>query len=319
VEHNSGERPETSTSARRSSSCSRILVEVVVLPLRLRSRAVQQLAAAHFGLCPGPSMASGASAEHLCGFLGLPGVAFLRRGTVVRAAERRQLASPGVRRRAPASRRRERSTRTLVQEFSRRGQDAIDSRVPELVEEVDPGIVPGVSLRIVRYPHRVLRAPNEPVTVFDDALLKLVRDMFKVMYASRGVGLAAPQVGINKRVMVFNPKGDPRAWLSEVALVNPRIIERSEATEEGMEGCLSFPGVSGDIERSLMIKVEAMKPNGKRFQVKYQGWTARIFQHEYDHLDGVLFIDRMKPAVREQNREALENLMRQVPESERAL
>jgi peptide deformylase len=157
------------------------------------------------------------------------------------------------------------------------------------------------------------------VTVFDDALAKLVRDMFKLMYASNGVGLAAPQVGVNKRLMVFNPKGDSRAWLTEVALVNPRIIERSEATEEAAEGCLSFPGVSGEVERSIWIKVEAEKPNGRRFRVKYSGWTARIFQHEYDHLDGILFIDRMKPSVREQNRSALEALVSQVPQSERAL
>ncbi|KAF6001635.1 peptide deformylase [Cyanidiococcus yangmingshanensis] len=261
-------------------------------------------------------MSSGHVTERMVGFLSTPATVWWNaRGQVSKTA-RLPLRLPRrlLHENRPSRTRRRLTSWVLGQEVQGSSRDPMG-----MEEETDPGTVPGVDLRIVRYPHRQLRAPNEPVTVFDDALAKLVRDMFKLMYASRGVGLAAPQVGVNKRLMVFNPKGDSRSWLTEVALVNPRIIERSETTDEALEGCLSFPGISGEVERSIWIKVEAEKPNGRRFRVKYTGWTARIFQHEYDHLDGILFIDRMKPAVREQNRAALETLVSQVPKSERAL
>ncbi|KAA8496105.1 Peptide deformylase 1B, chloroplastic [Porphyridium purpureum] len=179
----------------------------------------------------------------------------------------------------------------------------------EIELEVDPGVVPGTSLQIVKYPSPILRAENALVTEFDRELVELTKQMFKVMYASRGVGLAAPQVGVNKRVMVFNPKGDAAAWLSEVALVNPRIVEQSGKTELGDEACLSFPGMGGKVDRSVWIKVEAQKPNGKKFKVKYTGWEAIVFQHEYDHLEGVLYIDRLSEPERERVQPRLDELI----------
>ena len=113
------------------------------------------------------------------------------------------------------------------------------------------------------------------------------------MYAAEGVGLAAPQVGVNKRLMVYNEAGDKTKWLQEVVLVNPKIVEFSDAREIETEGCLSFPNMNGKVERSKWIKVEALSLKGKKMKKKYTGWEARIFQHEYDHLDGILYVDRL--------------------------
>ncbi|CAN8073484.1 unnamed protein product [Agarophyton chilense] len=170
-------------------------------------------------------------------------------------------------------------------------------------DEIDPGIVEGTSLRILKYPHPLLRAENETVNVFDNALKQTAREMLRIMYASKGVGLAAPQVGINKRLMVFNPEGEERAFIQEVVLVNPEVVATSKKTDVEMEGCLSFPGMAGRVRRHEWVKIEAQRLNGKRFKTKFGGWKARIFQHEYDHLQKTLYVDRLeeddKPSVRE--------------------
>jgi len=180
-------------------------------------------------------------------------------------------------------------------------------------EEIDPGIVQvseNETLEIVKYPHPSLRSPNALVTEFNGAELKLfIKQMFKMMYASNGVGLAAPQVGINKRILVFNPKGDSKAFLQEVALINPKIIRKSPKLEDGPEGCLSFPNIGGEISRHVWVEVEAFRANGKKFKVKYTGWEAVIFQHEYDHLDGIVFIDRMNEKDKKQNENQLKTLI----------
>lgn len=119
------------------------------------------------------------------------------------------------------------------------------------------------------------------------------------MYASRGCGLAAPQVGINKQLLVFNEHGDARQWMHETVLINPKIIEFSDANDVENEGCLSFPEIRGDVVRSKWIKVEAYNLKGKKFKKKFKGWESRIFQHEYDHLEGKVFIDRFTDAGRE--------------------
>lgn len=152
----------------------------------------------------------------------------------------------------------------------------------DLKEEVDPGLVDGIDFRIVYYPHPALRRENAEVTkeeLKDGSIQKLSKDMFKYMYEAEGVGLAAPQVGVNKRLMVYNPTGDKKRWLDEVVLVNPKIVEFSEAKETDIEGCLSFPDMSGEVERSKWIKVEATNLRGKKIKRKYEGWEARIFQH----------------------------------------
>jgi peptide deformylase len=172
-----------------------------------------------------------------------------------------------------------------------------------LQEEIDPGVVEGTNLRIVKYPHPSLRASNDEITaeeLKDGSIAQLAKEMFKMMYAAQGVGLAAPQVGVNKRLMVYNEQGDPKKWLDEVIMVNPKIVEFSDSKEIDMEGCLSFPDMSGEVERSKWIKVEALNLKGKKMKKKYTGWEARIFQHEYDHLDGVVYIDRLSEEGRKE-------------------
>lgn len=134
------------------------------------------------------------------------------------------------------------------------------------------------------------------------------------MYATKGVGLAAPQVGVNKRLMVYNESGDPKKWMQEVVMVNPQIVEFSEATDVEEEGCLSFPGMGGDVERSKWIKVEAYNLKGKKMKKKYKGWEARIFQHEYDHLDGKVYIDRLTEEGQEEVRPRLDELIEEFGE-----
>jgi len=151
-------------------------------------------------------------------------------------------------------------------------------------------------LRILSYPHPALRTENVEVTkeeLESGEIAKIAKEMFSLMYATSGVGLAAPQVGINKQFMVYNQSGDPKKWLDQVVMINPRIVEFSDATDVENEGCLSLPDMVGQVRRSKWIKVEAMNMKGKKIKKKFKGWEARIFQHEYDHLKGVLFPDRM--------------------------
>lgn len=164
------------------------------------------------------------------------------------------------------------------------------------LEEKDPGVVKGTHLRIVKYPHPSLRAENEEITaeeLKDGSIAKLAKEMFLVMYAAEGVGLAAPQVGQNKRLMVYNPSGNSKKWLDEVIMVNPKIVDYSDGKDIETEGCLSFPDMDGKVERSKWIKVESLNIRGKKVKRKFTGWEARIFQHEYDHLDGVVYVDRL--------------------------
>ena len=145
--------------------------------------------------------------------------------------------------------------------------------IKSVAEEVDPGEVEGTDLRVLKYPHPSLREENAEITedeLKSGEIKKIAKEMFLVMYATQGVGLAAPQVGINKRFMVYNPTGDKTKWLDEVIMVNPKIVEFSEAKDVEQEGCLSFPGMGGDVERSKWIKVEAQKLNGKKMKKKFK-------------------------------------------------
>ncbi|CAI5465468.1 unnamed protein product [Closterium sp. Yama58-4] len=151
-------------------------------------------------------------------------------------------------------------------------------------------------LDIVLYPDPRLRAPNKRVNVFDESLQKLVAEMFDVMYRTEGVGLSAPQVGVNVRLMVYNPVGE-RGKGVEMVLVNPRIVKYAKARDVIEEGCLSFPKIYADVERPMGVKVDAQDINGRKFSISLKEWQARIFQHEYDHLEGTLYFDRMTPEV----------------------
>jgi len=134
----------------------------------------------------------------------------------------------------------------------------------------------------------VLRARAKKVSRFDSYLQRLVDDMWATMRAAPGVGLAAPQVGESIRVLVAEYEDQA------VALVNPEIIKRSDDEVLGTEGCLSIPGFVGDdVPRARAVTVKARDPRGKEIRIKAEDWFARVLQHEIDHLDGVLFIDRI--------------------------
>jgi len=156
------------------------------------------------------------------------------------------------------------------------------------------------------YPDPCLRRPAVPIEAFDEELRAIVAGMFERMYASKGVGLAAPQVGLKKRVLVLNPTTDKK---DELVLVNPRILERSGPATLFEEGCLSFPGIYAEVERPESCRVQAYRVDGTAFEETYGGFTSRIVQHEYDHLEGVLLVDRMSPADRLRNKAALEELV----------
>ncbi|GAB4501345.1 MAG: peptide deformylase [Anaerolineales bacterium] len=154
---------------------------------------------------------------------------------------------------------------------------------------------------IVTVPHEVLRRKARPVTDFGENLQTLIDDMVETMRQAPGVGLAAPQVGVSERVIVVeyyeNEEDEEReddetpAPKRLYTLVNPEITRASAEKEVGAEGCLSIPGVMGDVERHLAITVKAQNRRGQPVTLKLKDWTARIFQHEIDHLNGVLFTD----------------------------
>ena len=207
----------------------------------------------------------------------------------------------------------ERRARAALAKATRKAarEAADEAAPPPQQDEVDPGAVPGTGLRILTYPHPKLRAPNADISSFDADLQRLAREMFSVMYASRGVGLAAPQVGVNLRLMVFNPEGDASRKAAEVVLCNPRIVGRTDETDVQEEGCLSFPGFTADVARATSIEVEYQTPRGKRMRKRLRDeWVARIFQHEYDHLDGTLYIDRLDACERARVSGDLDGLVR---------
>ncbi len=153
-----------------------------------------------------------------------------------------------------------------------------------------------MSLRqIVYLPDPVLRRKALPVTRFDASLQTLVDDMIETMRQAPGVGLAAPQVGISDRLIVVEyPVDDSKedAPKKLFVMVNPEIKDISKETEVGVEGCLSVPGFQGEVERAYAVTVKGLNRHGQPMKVKAKGWLARIFQHEIDHLNGVVFTDK---------------------------
>jgi peptide deformylase len=154
--------------------------------------------------------------------------------------------------------------------------------------------------KIVTLPEPVLRRKAHTVTKVDKNLQTLIDDMVETMREAPGVGLAAPQIGLSERIIVVEyyereedeEKEDApkKVW----ALLNPEIITSSEETLLGVEGCLSIPGLVGEVERHAAIQLKGLNRHGKPVKIKAEGWLARIFQHEIDHLNGILFPDRAK-------------------------
>lgn len=148
--------------------------------------------------------------------------------------------------------------------------------------------------KITTFPEDVLRQDAEPVDVFDDDLAKLIDDMVDTMREAPGVGLAAPQIGISKRIIVveFGDEEDDSIPKQLYVMINPEIIKESNDKVPGIEGCLSVPGVVGKVNRSRAVTVRGQNIHGKPVKIRAQGWLARIFQHEVDHINGVLYTDR---------------------------
>ena len=144
-------------------------------------------------------------------------------------------------------------------------------------------------LRVKTYPDPILKKKAVPLTEFGPKEQKLFDDMIETMYVEDGVGLAAPQVGISKRILIASPtvkRGE------EFVIVNPEILEAT-GLEKGMEGCLSLPGISGEVARAKKIKFRYQDRTGQEIITEVKDFFARIIQHEMDHLDGILLIDRV--------------------------
>lgn len=152
-------------------------------------------------------------------------------------------------------------------------------------------------LNIVTYPDPILRKKAKAVENIDGDLQTLIDDMLETMYLAPGVGLAAPQIGISSRLIVGDPRSD-NTRKDQFVLINPEIVDqRGEDVYE--EGCLSLPGISADVVRTLEVTVTGFNRDGKEMVMEAEGLLARIFQHEIDHIEGVLFWDRLSKAKKE--------------------
>lgn len=152
-------------------------------------------------------------------------------------------------------------------------------------------------LDVVYYGDPRLEKVSEPIAEVTPEVRRLARDMFETMYFTSGVGLSAPQIGVNRRLLVIDVSGgNDRS--KQVTMINPVVVEQS-GTQTGQEGCLSFPGLFAVIKRPNYVKVRGLDLDGKEIHVEGSELLARAFLHEIDHLDGILFIQRMKKADRE--------------------
>jgi peptide deformylase len=155
-------------------------------------------------------------------------------------------------------------------------------------------------LPIVTIPDKGLREKTRPVTKFDADLQKLIDDMIETVREANGVGLAAPQIGLPLRLAVIETLPEEDEDGNEIegtrelfVIANPEIFWTSRETAKGIEGCLSIPGYVGEVERAASIRVRGLDRHGRKFRMRLHDWTARIFQHEVDHLNGELYIDKL--------------------------
>ena len=150
---------------------------------------------------------------------------------------------------------------------------------------------------IVKYPDPVLQRPAEPVTVFDEELRTLVADMFESMYAAHGIGLAAPQIGVSKRITVIDLSFQKNPE-EKIVLINPEVIFR-EGRQYEEEGCLSLPDIREKVSRAAKVKVRAFNEHGEQVEHDGEELLSRAFQHEIDHLHGILFFSRVSALKRD--------------------
>ena len=148
-------------------------------------------------------------------------------------------------------------------------------------------------LNILTYGESILTEKANEITEFDQSLKRLIEEMHEAMQRDHGIGLAAPQVGIPKRLFIIDIDDEPLR-----VFINPHIVASSQETTELEEGCLSFPGLYFTVVRPLAVDIEAVDMHGKPFRISADGLLARVIQHEYDHLDGILFVDRVSPSKR---------------------
>ena len=160
------------------------------------------------------------------------------------------------------------------------------------------------SLQVINYPHPTLRHKSRPIKRVDADLVKVIREMFQLMYASRGIGLAANQVGLPLRLFVANLSGEAGSGEEQV-FINP-VLTKPKGNEEGEEGCLSFPQLYGPVIRPKEVTVNAYNLRGEEIKANLSGMLARVIQHEYDHLEGVLFVDRMSSTAKAQAQPTLD-------------
>jgi peptide deformylase len=151
-------------------------------------------------------------------------------------------------------------------------------------------------LNIIKIGHTILRKIAEPVDIFDNDLKLLVENMIETMRLNDGIGLAAPQVNVSMRLFVIDKKLINEEWDAGV-YINPEIIS-FEGSELFEEGCLSIPGIRAEVERPIKIKVKYQNLKGKIIKEEMDGLLARVFQHEYDHLEGILFVDKIDPLIK---------------------
>lgn len=163
---------------------------------------------------------------------------------------------------------------------------------------------------IVAIPEPVLRRKAHKITTFDKDLQILVDDMIETMRQAPGVGLAAPQINISNRLIVveFGDEENEEAPKKLFVLANPELTYLSEEKETGVEGCLSVPGIVGEVERYNEVLVKGLNRHGKPTRIKAKGWLARIFQHEIDHLDGILYTDRASRIWQPKAEEAIKDV-----------
>lgn len=140
-----------------------------------------------------------------------------------------------------------------------------------------------------------LRERSRPVQTITPEVKQLIEDMVETMHDSDGIGLAAVQVGELVRIIVVELPEDEEVWGSGLryTVINPEIVKASSETETGTEGCLSVPGYAGEVERSTEVLIRGLDPHGSKFRLRPKGFLARVFQHEIDHMNGILYIDRL--------------------------
>lgn len=154
-------------------------------------------------------------------------------------------------------------------------------------------------MEIVLYPHPALRWKSQPIREINDEVRKVVREMFGLMYEAKGIGLAANQVGLPWQLFVLNLTGDPAETDEEHVFINPEIVRR-KGSAEGEEGCLSLPKLYGDVRRAAEIVVEGFDLEGQGFEMTLDDLAARCVQHEVDHLQGIMFFERMTESARKE-------------------